>query len=69
MSDTPPPFCYVCKKDFVKKVGNLHYCICDTALCEECLNSVKTGNKEWTCPKCGEINDIKESKLFREKKV
>ncbi|MBY8982196.1 MAG: hypothetical protein KGD57_04550 [Candidatus Lokiarchaeota archaeon] len=69
MSNISPPICYICKKDFEKNVDILYYCICDISVCEKCINSVKKSNTEWSCPKCGEINNTKESKLFREKKI
>lgn len=65
----PPPFCYMCKDDFEKEVDMLYYCICDTALCDDCINSVKINENEWECPKCKNINKIRDSKLFREKKI
>ena len=68
MNDIIPPICFICKKNFEKKVDSLYYCICDISLCEECINSVKSSNNQWSCPKCGTSNKIKDSRLFREKK-
>ena len=63
----PPPVCYICKKNYENKVYNLYYCICDTAVCQECINSVKVNDNEWICPnpKCNEKNDLNKSKLIR----
>lgn len=69
MEEIPPPVCAVCKKDFEDKVEKLYYCICDTAVCGDCINSVKINNQEWECPNCKNINKIEESKLFREKNI
>ena len=60
-----PPYCLICQKDFSKNVDRLHYCICDIAVCDNCVNSLKKSDNSWICPKCEEENDIKKSKLFR----
>ncbi len=67
MNEVRPPKCFICKKDFGDKMGTLHYCICDIAVCSDCINSLIINNNEWKCPKCDNINNIEESKLFREK--
>ena len=63
--EIPPPFCFICHKDFEGKEYLLHYCICDTAVCTDCLNSVKKSENVWICPKCTAENDIKDTKLIR----
>lgn len=63
--EVPPPICYICDENHEKEIHNLYYCICDVAVCEECINSVKINNKQWVCPKCQETNDLNKSKLIR----
>jgi hypothetical protein len=60
-----PPFCVICEKDFSDNLEALHYCICDKAVCSNCLNSVKKNTEIWVCPDCHAENNIKESRLFR----
>ena len=55
--------CYVCKNE--TPVERLHYCMCDTAVCDKCINSVKNSDKTWTCPNCKNENDTEKSMLFR----
>ena len=64
MKNSTPPFCYVCKKDYENTVDKLYYCICDTAVCVNCINTVKEKNS-WKCPKCSNSNDLEESRLIR----
>ena len=67
MSDAPhPPYCYVCKKDFTKTIGTLHYCICDVAICEDCINAIKKSDSTWLCPHCNAENDIEKTRLIRD---
>ena len=67
MSDsTHPPFCYVCKKDFTKTIQNLHYCICDIGVCDDCVNSIKKSDNVWICPHCKVENDIEKTRLIRD---
>jgi len=61
----PPPICYICKKNCKAIVDRIHYCICDIAICDKCINSVKINEETWLCPKCKNKNDLKESLLFR----
>ena len=61
-----PPNCYICGKDCTQILDQCHYCICDTTVCETCLNSVKKNDKVWICPNCNEERDIDTSKLFRD---
>jgi hypothetical protein len=63
--DIPPPVCFICNRNYDSKVDRLYYCICDIAVCDDCINSVKKNNNSWLCPKCNEVNDIKESRLIR----
>ncbi|TXT67189.1 MAG: hypothetical protein BAJALOKI1v1_160021 [Promethearchaeota archaeon] len=60
--------CFVCKKE-LGALLNTYYCLCDSKICDECIEKVKINEREWKCPKCGEINDLKESQLFREKSL
>ncbi|MBY9006631.1 MAG: hypothetical protein KGD63_07720 [Candidatus Lokiarchaeota archaeon] len=66
MNDNSPPICYICKKNFKKSIHSLYYCICDISVCEDCIVSIKNNKTEWSCPKCGEINNIEGSKLLRD---
>lgn len=65
MSEKAPPICFVCNKDCKDTMDMEYYCICDIAICHNCINSVKKNDKVWICPKCKAENDVKESKLFR----
>lgn len=58
--------CQVCKKDFSDKPDRLHYCLCNAAVCVNCINSVKKNEKSWICPECKAENDVESSLLFRE---
>ena len=61
----PPPICFVCNNDCKDTMERTSYCICDIAICHNCINSVKKNEKIWICPKCKAENDVEESKLFR----
>ena len=63
--DLLPPDCYVCGKNFKDSIDELHYCICDIAICIKCINSVKKSDISWFCPKCKTENDLEKSRLFR----
>jgi hypothetical protein len=63
--EVPPPICYICDKNYENEIYNLYYCICDAAICEECINSVKNSDSTFICPKCSEQNNLKKSKLIR----
>jgi hypothetical protein len=65
MSERTPPICFVCGKSYESMMESTHYCICDIAICHDCINSVKKNDKIWICPHCKEENDIEGSKLFR----
>ena len=60
-----PPNCYICNKNYADSADRLHYCICDTVVCDKCV-SVKNDNV-WICPKCKNENDVEKSRLFRSK--
>ncbi len=67
MSDpTHPPFCYACKKDFTKAMNSLHFCFCNVAICDDCVNSIKKSDKLWICPHCKAENDIEKTRLIRD---
>ena len=61
-----PPKCFSCSKDFKDSLESLHYCICDIALCDDCINSAKKSESKWVCPNCGAENSLMTSKLIRE---
>ena len=65
MSKKNPPYCYICEANYENNVDQLHYCICDIAVCPKCINSVKKSEKSWICPNCKNENDIEKSQLFR----
>ena len=65
MSERNPPICYNCGKNCEKDMENTYYCICDIAICHDCINSVKKNENTWICPHCKEENDIEKSLLFR----
>ncbi len=60
-----PPICFACGKNCEDSMERTHYCICDIAICHNCINSVKKNDTSWICPKCKAGNDVEESKLFR----
>lgn len=62
MPETPPN-CYICHKK--NSLEDTYYCICDIAVCNDCINSVKTNENNWVCPHCKEENNLEKSKLFR----
>jgi hypothetical protein len=55
--------CIVCKDS--KEITNMHYCVCDAPVCSDCIQTLKIDDKNYKCPKCGEIQDIESTKLFR----
>jgi hypothetical protein len=59
----PPPECFICAK--TARVEDSYYCICDIAICHDCINSIKKNDKIWICPHCKEENNLEESRLFR----
>ncbi|MFX0104683.1 MAG: hypothetical protein ACFE75_04240 [Candidatus Hodarchaeota archaeon] len=65
MPERSPPICFICSKNCEEKMESTHYCICDIAICHNCINSVKKNDTIWICPHCKEQNDIENSKLFR----
>jgi hypothetical protein len=67
MSRKNPPYCYICESNYEGNVEQLHYCICDIAICPKCINSVKKSVKSWICPNCKNENNIEKSQLFRNK--
>jgi len=62
-----PPICFICGKNCEDshEMERCHYCICDIAICHNCINSVKKNDTSWICPKCKVENNIEKSKLFR----
>ena len=60
-----PPNCYICGKNFADVIDKLSYCICDIAVCNKCVNSVKKSDNTWICPKCKAENDTEKSRLLR----
>ncbi|MHA2009116.1 MAG: hypothetical protein ACXABO_14930 [Promethearchaeota archaeon] len=65
MSERAPPTCFICQKKGL--LEETYYCICDIAVCSDCINSVKKNENIWVCPHCKEENNLEESKLFRAK--
>ncbi|MHA2393674.1 MAG: hypothetical protein ACXAEX_17185 [Promethearchaeota archaeon] len=65
MSNRAPPSCYICGKSCESSIADTYYCICDIAICHDCINSTKKNDKIWVCPHCKEENDLEKSKLFR----
>ena len=65
MSERTPPICYSCGKSCESDMEGTYYCICDIAICHDCINSVKKNDQTWICPHCKEENNIEKSKLFR----
>ena len=66
MSDIhPPPECYICGKSCESSIERSYYCICDVAICHDCINSTKKNDTTWICPHCKEENSLEESRLFR----
>jgi hypothetical protein len=65
MSERTPPMCYSCGNSCEDDMETTHYCICDIAVCHNCINSVKKNESTWICPHCKEENDVEKSLLFR----
>ncbi|MFX1239552.1 MAG: hypothetical protein ACFFAS_13935 [Promethearchaeota archaeon] len=61
-----PPTCFSCSRNFEKSLDALHYCICDIAICANCISSVQKNDSTWICPNCKTQNSIEKSKLIRE---
>ena len=61
-----PPNCFICGKNCEDKLDKVFYCICDTTICDMCINSIKKNDTTWICPNCKEERDLEESMLFRD---
>ncbi|NVM44793.1 MAG: hypothetical protein HWN79_07735 [Candidatus Lokiarchaeota archaeon] len=61
-----PPNCFICGKDCADKLDRCSYCICDTTICDMCINSIKKNDTTWICPNCKEERNLEESMLFRD---
>ncbi|MHA1460689.1 MAG: hypothetical protein ACTSO8_04330 [Promethearchaeota archaeon] len=61
-----PPNCFICGKNCEDKLDRTFYCICDTAICDMCINSIKKNDTTWICPNCKEERNLEESTLFRD---
>ena len=61
-----PPNCFICGKNCESILEKCQYCICDTVICDECLNSIKKNETMWICPHCKEEREIDKSRLFRD---
>lgn len=57
--------CSICNKDFTDRETELYYCLCDVAVCSECIQKVKISENEWKCQHCERVNDLESTKLFR----
>ena len=55
--------CFLCKKKF--SLDMLHYCFCDTIICQKCISKLKNKDDYWVCPNCKTELKIAESKLIR----
>jgi len=62
-----PLNCYICGKNCEKAIDRCYYCICDTTICDSCINSIKKNETTWICPKCHEERNIEKTRLFRSK--
>ena len=62
-NDSEMCICMVCKKP--RDITTLHYCLCDTPVCEQCIESLKTDASHYRCPKCDTEQDLESTKLFR----
>ena len=61
-----PPHCNICEKNCNDKLDRCYYCICDTFVCDVCINSIKKSDTTWSCPNCSEERNLNESMLFRD---
>ncbi|MHA1820350.1 MAG: hypothetical protein ACTSU2_15050 [Promethearchaeota archaeon] len=57
--------CSICGKDYTDREYELYYCLCNNAVCTSCIDKVKISETEWKCPKCGQVNDLESTRLFR----
>ena len=62
-SESDMSLCCVCNE--TKDITTLHYCLCDKAVCENCIEKLKTDEEHYKCPNCGTIQDLESTKLFR----
>ena len=61
-----PPNCYICGKNCEDILDRCFYCICDTFVCDVCINSIKKNDATWICPNCKEERQLDKSMLFRD---
>ncbi|MFX1487789.1 MAG: hypothetical protein ACFFBI_01485, partial [Promethearchaeota archaeon] len=64
MIEREPPTCFICGKNCENSMEDTYYCICDIAICNDCINTVKRNDNTWICPHCKGENNLEESKLF-----
>lgn len=57
--------CNICHQDFTAKPDRLHYCLCNTSVCVDCVQTLKKSDTTWTCPKCKSENELEGTLLFR----
>ena len=62
-TETEMSICSVCNE--TKDITTLHYCLCDKAVCEECIEKLKTDSENFKCPFCNTVQDLESTKLFR----
>ncbi len=60
-----PAHCFICGKNCEDKLDRCFYCICDTTICDMCINSIKKNDTTWICPNCKEERNLEGDMLFR----
>ena len=58
--------CIICGKE--ESITEFHYCLCNSSICADCIEKIKLNDTQWKCSKCGQINDLESTRLFRELK-
>jgi hypothetical protein len=58
--------CILCKKDYSDLETELFYCLCDIAVCKNCISKISINATQWRCPICKKPMDFEKTQLFRE---
>ena len=58
--------CVLCKKDYSDNETDLYYCLCDIAVCKNCIGKITINANQWECPTCKKPMDFAKTQLFRE---
>lgn len=59
--------CHACGRDYSENLFALHYCLCDTSVCDDCIESEKVqvdDQGKYQCPSCRKWLSVEDSLLI-----